>query len=89
MLHSASLKSDIVIGAGGVSVGEEDYVKEAVAALGSIEFWRVAIKPGKPLAFGRVANTPFIGLPGNPASWTVQKTLGSLRHTRRRFCGRI
>ena len=75
MLHSASLKSDIVIGAGGVSVGEEDYVKEAVAALGSIEFWRVAIKPGKPLAFGRVANTPFIGLPGNPASVFVTFTV--------------
>ncbi|MBT6027442.1 MAG: molybdopterin molybdotransferase MoeA, partial [Porticoccaceae bacterium] len=68
VLHGASLKSDIVISAGGVSVGEEDYVKAAVADLGSIEFWRVAIKPGKPLAFGSVGNTPFIGLPGNPAS---------------------
>ena len=75
MLHSASLKSDIVISAGGVSVGEEDYVREAVAALGSIEFWRVAIKPGKPLAFGSVANTPFIGLPGNPASVFVTFTV--------------
>ena len=59
---------DIVLSAGGVSVGEEDYVKEAVTQLGSLDFWKVAIKPGKPLAFGYVNKTPFIGLPGNPAS---------------------
>ena len=75
ILQSAAVKSDIVISAGGVSVGEEDHVKAAVADLGSIEFWRVAIKPGKPLAFGSVDNTPFIGLPGNPASVFVTFTV--------------
>ncbi|MFT5038541.1 MAG: molybdopterin molybdotransferase, partial [Flavobacteriaceae bacterium] len=75
ILQSAALKSDIVISAGGVSVGEEDHVKAAVADLGSIEFWRVAIKPGKPLAFGLVGDTPFIGLPGNPASVFVTFTV--------------
>jgi|TARA_B110000503_G_scaffold24797_1_gene39115 molybdopterin molybdotransferase len=75
ILQRAALTSDIVISAGGVSVGEEDHVKDAVADLGSIEFWRVAIKPGKPLAFGRVGDTPFIGLPGNPASVFVTFTV--------------
>ena len=64
----ASEHADIIISAGGVSVGEEDYVKQAVADIGSVDFWRVAIKPGKPIAFGSVNQCPFIGLPGNPAS---------------------
>jgi molybdopterin molybdotransferase len=68
VLKKAAAQGDIIISAGGVSVGDEDYVKSAVAKLGSIDFWRVAIKPGKPLAFGQVDSTPFIGLPGNPAS---------------------
>jgi molybdopterin molybdotransferase len=51
-----------------VSVGEEDHVKAAVEALGSLDLWRIAIKPGKPLAFGRVKDVPFFGLPGNPVS---------------------
>lgn len=70
ILHKATEteKADVVLSAGGVSVGEEDYVKEAVTRLGTLDFWKVAIKPGKPLAFGTVNKTPFIGLPGNPAS---------------------
>lgn len=68
VLQKAAAEGDIILSAGGVSVGDEDYVKRAVAALGSIDFWKVAIKPGKPLAFGQVDSTPFIGLPGNPAS---------------------
>lgn len=68
VLKKAAMRGDVVISAGGVSVGEEDYVKTAVEKLGAVEFWKVAIKPGKPLAFGHVENTPFIGLPGNPAS---------------------
>ena len=68
VLKKASEQGDIVCSAGGVSVGDEDYVKQAVANLGAIDFWKVAIKPGKPLAFGHVGTTPFIGLPGNPAS---------------------
>jgi molybdopterin molybdotransferase len=57
-----------VISSGGVSVGEEDHVKAQVARLGRLDLWRLAIRPGKPLAFGRVGDTPFIGLPGNPTS---------------------
>ncbi|MEA1673885.1 gephyrin-like molybdotransferase Glp [Nitrospirillum sp. BR 11163] len=62
----SSLKADMILSSGGVSAGEEDHVKAAVAALGGIDFWRLALKPGKPLAFGRVGATPFLGLPGNP-----------------------
>jgi len=68
ILQQAAADSDIVFSAGGVSVGEEDYVKTAVLQVGSLDFWKVAIKPGKPLAFGQVGGKPFIGLPGNPAS---------------------
>ena len=68
VLKKAAMRGDVIISAGGVSVGEEDYVKTAVEKVGAVEFWKVAIKPGKPLAFGHVENTPFIGLPGNPAS---------------------
>ena len=60
--------ADVIISTGGVSVGDEDHVKPAVEALGHIDLWRVAIKPGKPLAFGNVSGIPFIGLPGNPQS---------------------
>ncbi|MDE0841072.1 MAG: molybdopterin molybdotransferase MoeA [Porticoccaceae bacterium] len=68
ILVKAAVQGDVVLCSGGVSVGEEDHVKAAVAALGAIDFWRVAIKPGKPLAFGNVRGVPFIGLPGNPSS---------------------
>lgn len=68
VLKKAAMRGDVIISAGGVSVGDEDYVKNAVEKVGAMAFWKVAIKPGKPLAFGHVAGTPFIGLPGNPAS---------------------
>ena len=67
-LVDASAKADLVITSGGVSVGEEDYVRAAVEALGTLDMWRVKIKPGKPLAFGQVNGTPFLGLPGNPVA---------------------
>jgi molybdopterin molybdotransferase len=67
-LLRASNESDLVITTGGVSVGEEDHVRDVVAQLGAIDLWKVAIKPGKPFAFGHIRSTPFIGLPGNPAS---------------------
>lgn len=67
-LTKASTEQNILISSGGVSVGEEDHIKNAVSALGQLNLWRVAIQPGKPLAFGRVGNTPWIGLPGNPAA---------------------
>lgn len=67
-LAKASAEQDVLISSGGVSVGEEDHLKNAVSALGQLNLWRVAIQPGKPLAFGSVGNTPWIGLPGNPAA---------------------
>ncbi len=67
-LKEAGNCADLVLTCGGVSVGEEDHVKAAVEKIGQIEMWRVAIKPGKPFAFGNLEGTPFIGLPGNPVS---------------------
>ncbi len=60
--------ADCIISTGGVSVGDEDHVKQAVTELGALDLWRIALKPGKPLAFGNIKNTPFFGLPGNPVS---------------------
>ena len=70
-LASAGQRCDLVLTTGGVSVGEEDHVRAAVAALGALDLWRVAIKPGKPFAFGHLGNTPFMGLPGNPSAVLV------------------
>ena len=67
MLRAAE-GADVIVTSGGVSVGEEDHVKNVVASLGSLDLWRIAVKPGKPFAFGRVLDKPFIGLPGNPVS---------------------
>jgi molybdopterin molybdotransferase len=67
-LRQAADKADCVITSGGVSVGEEDHVKQQVDNLGHLDLWKLAMKPGKPLAFGRIGTTPFIGLPGNPSS---------------------
>ena len=67
-LSEAASEADCIITSGGVSVGEEDHVKAQVERLGQLDLWKLAIKPGKPLAFGRIGNTPFIGLPGNPTS---------------------
>jgi molybdopterin molybdotransferase len=64
----AAERSDLIVTSGGVSVGEEDHVKPAVQAEGSLDLWQIAMKPGKPLAFGEVRGVPFIGLPGNPVS---------------------
>ena len=62
---------DVVISTGGVCLGEEDHVRTAVESLGRISLWGVAVKPGKPLAFGRVGETAFLGLPGNPVAQYV------------------
>jgi len=70
-LQDAAQHSDLVLTSGGVSVGEEDHVKPAVQALGSLDLWAIAIKPGKPFAYGRVGQTHVIGLPGNPVSSLV------------------
>jgi molybdopterin molybdotransferase len=63
--------ADLVIASGGVSVGEEDHVKPAVERLGRLDLWQIAIRPGKPLAFGHIGETPLIGTPGNPVSLFV------------------
>ncbi len=67
-LANAARQADVVLSSGGVSVGEADHVRDAVNALGNIDLWRIAIKPGKPFAHGLIGGTPFLGLPGNPAS---------------------
>ncbi|MBC7681122.1 MAG: molybdopterin molybdotransferase MoeA [Ferruginibacter sp.] len=67
-LRVASQSHDLILTSGGVSVGEEDHVKAAVQALGSLHLWQLAIKPGKPFAYGTVAGSHFIGLPGNPVA---------------------
>jgi molybdopterin molybdotransferase len=63
--------ADIIITAGGVSVGDKDYVKPALEKLGTLSFWRVKMKPGKPIAVGRIGQSIFFGLPGNPISAMV------------------
>jgi molybdopterin molybdotransferase len=67
-LREAASQSDLIITSGGVSVGEEDHLRPAVQAEGRLDLWQIAIKPGKPLAFGQVGPSWFIGLPGNPVS---------------------
>jgi molybdopterin molybdotransferase len=64
----AAAIADVVITSGGVSVGEADFVKQTLDELGQVDFWRIAMKPGKPLAFGRLGKAVFFGLPGNPVS---------------------
>jgi molybdopterin molybdotransferase len=61
-------KVDLILSSAGVSVGAFDFVKEVIEANGKMDFWRVNMRPGKPLAFGEYKNIPFIGLPGNPVS---------------------
>lgn len=70
-LTNASAQADLVISTGGVSVGEADYIKPALAEIGSTEFWKIAIKPGRPLTFGQIGNSAFMGLPGNPVAVMV------------------
>ena len=67
-LRSAAEHHDVILTSGGVSVGEEDHIKPAVERLGHLDLWQIAIKPGKPFAYGRVAQAHFMGLPGNPVS---------------------
>ena len=68
VLRRAAAECDVIVTSGGVSVGDADFVKPAVEAEGSLLMWRIAMKPGRPLAFGRVGEAAFIGLPGNPVS---------------------
>lgn len=70
-LQNASQQADVVITTGGVSVGDADYVKEMLQELGKVDFWKIAMKPGRPLAFGKINDALFFGLPGNPVSVMV------------------
>jgi molybdopterin molybdotransferase len=70
-LARAAAAHDLILTSGGMSTGEEDHIKAAVEALGSLHFWRLAIKPGRPIAFGQVSRVPFVGLPGNPVAVMV------------------
>ncbi len=67
-LSAAAENHDLVVTSGGVSMGEEDHVKAALEAKGSLAFWKLAIKPGRPVAMGILHGTPFVGLPGNPVA---------------------
>jgi molybdopterin molybdotransferase len=67
-LENAAKSHDLIVTTGGVSTGEEDHVKGAVEASGGLHFWRLAIKPGRPVALGQVRSVPFVGLPGNPVA---------------------
>jgi len=70
-LTKASTQADLIISTGGVSVGEADFIKPALADLGTTEFWKIAIKPGRPLTFGQINASIFMGLPGNPVAVMV------------------
>lgn len=69
--HDAAASADVIIATGGVSVGEADYVKETLEKLGSMSFWKIAMKPGRPVTFGHINNAVFFGLPGNPVAVMV------------------
>jgi molybdopterin molybdotransferase len=68
VLTSAARSHDLILSSGGVSTGEGDHVKNAVESVGTLVFWRIAMKPGRPVAMGVIGGTPFIGLPGNPVA---------------------
>ncbi|HEC58492.1 hypothetical protein LCGC14_0646090 [marine sediment metagenome] len=70
-LLQAAQQADVIITSGGVSVGDADYVKDMLAELGQVDFWKIAMRPGRPLAFGQIENALFFGLPGNPVSVMV------------------
>jgi molybdopterin molybdotransferase len=67
-LKGAARSHDLILSSGGVSTGEGDYVKAALESVGTLVFWRIAMKPGRPVAMGVIGGTPFIGLPGNPVA---------------------
>jgi molybdopterin molybdotransferase len=70
-LREGTATADLLLASGGVSVGAHDHVRDVIERLGMLDFWRIAVQPGKPLAFGRIGATPVIGLPGNPVSALV------------------
>ncbi|WP_247881280.1 molybdopterin-binding protein [Skermanella sp. TT6] len=87
-MAEAACGHDLIVTSGGMSVGEEDHVKAAVGELGSLGFWRLAVKPGKPVAVGHVGAVPFGGLPGNPVAVMVTFALVA-RPLIRRIAGAV
>jgi len=85
-LLKASQTADLIITTGGVSVGEADYIKPVLEDIGQIEFWKIAIKPGRPLTYGSIGNSIFMGLPGNPVAVMVTFNL-FVRAAIRKLCG--
>jgi molybdopterin molybdotransferase len=85
-LLEASQKADLIITTGGVSVGEADYIKSVLEKIGQTEFWKIAIKPGRPLTFGSIGNSIFMGLPGNPVAVMVTFSL-FVTHAIRKLAG--
>lgn len=83
-LLDASKTCDLILTSGGVSVGEEDHLKSVVKELGKLDLWKVAVKPGKPLAFGNIADCSYFGLPGNPVSSFVTFCLFAVPFIRKR-----
>ena len=71
LVRKGAERADLLVASGGVSVGAHDHVRTVISRLGSLDFWRIAVQPGKPLAFGHVAERPVVGLPGNPVSALV------------------
>lgn len=84
MLEQAATEADLIITSGGVSVGEEDHVRAVLEESGKLSLWRMAIKPGKPLAFGDIDGTPVLGLPGNPAAVLVTFMVVGMPYIRKR-----
>jgi molybdopterin molybdotransferase len=82
-LENLEKKCDLIMTTGGVSVGEEDHVRPAVESLGELKLWKIRMKPGKPLAYGRINKTPFIGLPGNPVSSFVTYCIFALPYIKK------
>jgi len=70
-LLDAAAAADVILTSGGVSVGEADFMKQLLNELGQVVFWKIAMKPGRPLAYGKIGNTHYFGLPGNPVSVMV------------------
>ena len=84
----ATQKSDLLVTSGGVSVGDADHVVDVISEMGKLDFWRLNLKPGKPLAYGSINNTPIIGLPGNPVS-TIVTALLLLKPVLTHLCGSV
>jgi len=82
-LLSSAARADVIITSGGVSVGDADYIKELLGEIGEVVFWKIAMKPGRPLAYGKIGSCHFFGLPGNPVAVMVsfrQFVADALRH---------